>query len=90
MSPPDTGGMPSSTRCPSFAQRTQIRQPGSPTIAGFDNLETAFQYQLLKDPAHETAMLLGLVVEWGGTGAIHSGIAEPLSTLTPTFSFGQG
>jgi hypothetical protein len=69
---------------------TQIRQPGSPTVAGFDNLETAFQYQLLKDAAHETAMLLGLVVEWGGTGAIHSGIAEPFSTLTPTYYFGQG
>src|ERR1700675_1048444 len=48
----------------------QIRQPGSPPIAGFGNLETAFQYQLLKDPTHETAILLGLVVEWGGTGAI--------------------
>ena len=32
----------------------------------------------------------GLVVEWGGTGAIHSGIAEPYSVLTPTYSFGQG
>ena len=69
---------------------TQIRQPGNPTISGFGNLETAFQYQLLKDPTHETAMLLGLVVEWGGTGAIHSGIADPYSTLTPTYSFGQG
>jgi hypothetical protein len=69
---------------------TQIRQPGSPTIAGFGNLETAFQYQLLKDPTHETAMLLGLVVEWGGTGAIRSGIAEPYNVLTPTYSFGQG
>jgi hypothetical protein len=56
---------------------TQIRQPGSPTIAGFGNLETAFQYQLLKEPTHETAILLGLVVEWGGTGAVHSGIATP-------------
>jgi hypothetical protein len=39
---------------------TQIRQPGSPTIAGFGNLETAFQYELLKEPTYETAMLLGL------------------------------
>ena len=69
---------------------TQIRQPGSPTIAGFGNLETAFQYQLLKEPTHEIAILLGLVVEWGGTGAIHSGIATPYSTLTPTFYFGKG
>jgi hypothetical protein len=69
---------------------TQLRQPGNPTIAGFGNLETAFQYQLLKDPTHEMAMLLGLNVEWGGTGAIHSGIAETFSVLTPTYSFGQG
>ena len=69
---------------------TQIRQPGSPTIAGFGNLETAFQYQLLKEPTHETAILLGLVVEWGGTGAVHSGIATPYTVLTPTFYFGKG
>src|SRR3984957_7114917 len=61
---------------------TQIRQPGNPTISGFGNLETAFQYQLLKDPTHETAMLLGLVVERGGPGGIHSGIANPYSPLT--------
>ena len=69
---------------------TQIRQPGSPTIAGFGNLETAFQYQLLKEPTHETAILLGLVVEWGGTGAVHSGIATPYTVLTPTLYFGKG
>jgi hypothetical protein len=46
---------------------SQIRQPGGPTLAGFANLETAFQYQLLKDGSHELAMLLGLVVEWGGS-----------------------
>ena len=69
---------------------TQIRQPGSPTIAGFGNLETAFQYQLLKEPTHETAILLGFVVEWGGTGAIHSGIAAPYTVLTPTIYFGKG
>jgi hypothetical protein len=34
--------------------------------------------------------LLGLVVEWGGTGAVNSGLANPWSTLTPTFYFGKG
>ena len=53
-------------------------------------LDTAFQYQLLKEPTHEIAILLGLVVEWGGTGAVHSGIATPYTTLTPTFYFGKG
>jgi hypothetical protein len=68
----------------------QIRQPGGPTMAGFDNLSTAFQYQLLKDNSHELAVLLGLVVDWGGTGAINSGLATPYSVLTPTYYFGKG
>ena len=28
---------------------SQIRQPGGPTLAGFANLDTTFQYQLMKD-----------------------------------------
>jgi len=69
---------------------SHIHTPGGPTIAGFGNLDTAFQYQLLKDGPHELALLLGLVVEWGGTGAINSGLATSWSTLTPTFYFGKG
>ena len=69
---------------------SHIHQPGGFTIAGFNNLDTAFQYQLFKDRAHELALLVGLVVEWGGTGAINSGLATPWSTLTPTFYFGKG
>ena len=68
----------------------QIRPPGGPTLAGFDNLETTFQYQLLKDGPHELALLLGLIVDWGHTGATNSGIATTFSTLTPTFYFGKG
>jgi hypothetical protein len=69
---------------------TQIRQPGGPTMAGFGDLETTLQYQLLKDGSHETAMLLGLVVDWGGTGATNAGIGTSYSTLAPTYYFGQG
>ena len=69
---------------------SQIRGPGGPTMAGFGNLETTAQYQLLKDGSHELAMLLGLIVDWGGTGAINSGIATPYTTLTPTYYFGKG
>jgi hypothetical protein len=70
---------------------TQIHQPGGgPTQAGFDNLETALQYQLYKNSEHELALLVGLVMDWGSTGAINSGIATPYSTLTPTFYFGKG
>jgi hypothetical protein len=35
-------------------------------------------------------MLLGLIVDWGGTGATGAGIGTSYSVLTPTFYFGQG
>jgi hypothetical protein len=69
---------------------TQIRPTSGPKLAGFSDLETTLQYQLLKDDAHEFAMLLGLIVDWGGTGASNSGIGTPYSLYTPTFYFGQG
>jgi hypothetical protein len=69
---------------------SQIRQPGNPTRAGFANLDTTFQYQLMRDASHELAMLVGLSVEWGGTGNTGAGIATSFSVLTPTFNFGQG
>jgi len=69
---------------------SNIHQPGGFTMAGFSNLETTLQYQLLKDGPHELALLLGLIVDWGGTGAVDSGLATPWSTLTPTFYFGKG
>jgi hypothetical protein len=69
---------------------SQIRTPGGPTMAGFADLETTLQYQLLKDSSHELAMLLGVIVDWGGTGATNAGIGTPYSLLTPTYYFGQG
>lgn len=69
---------------------SQIRQPGAAKLAGYADLETTLQYQLLKDDPHELALLLGLVVDWGGTGATNSGIGTPYSLLTPTFYFGKG
>jgi hypothetical protein len=69
---------------------TQIGHSGGPTMAGFGDLETTFQYQLLKDSSHELAMLLGLIVDWGGTGATNAGIGTYFSVLTPTYNFGQG
>jgi hypothetical protein len=53
---------------------SQIRAPDGPTIAGFSDLETTLQYQLLKDSSHELAMLLGLIVDWAGTGATNAGL----------------
>jgi hypothetical protein len=69
---------------------TQIRQADGTLASGFQNLETAFQYQILKDPSHELAILTGLVVEWGNTGSTGSGLADRFSNITPTFYFGKG
>ena len=69
---------------------TQIRQPDGSLTAGFQNLETTFQYQLLKDRSHEFALRAGLIVERGNTGAINSGLGTSYSLLTPTLYFGKG
>jgi hypothetical protein len=69
---------------------SQIRTPGGPVVQGLGDLETTLQYQLLKDASHETAMLLGLIVDWGGTGNVNAGIGTSYSMLTPTYYFGQG
>ena len=69
---------------------TQIRQPDGSVTAGFQDLETTFQYQLLKDGSHELALLAGVIVDWGNTGANNSGLGTPYSLVTPTFYFGKG
>lgn len=69
---------------------SQLQQPGGFKKAGFSDLETTFQYQLMKNDDHELAMLLGLIVDWGGTGAVDSGIGTSYSELTPTYYFGKG
>jgi hypothetical protein len=60
-----------------------------PSAYGFQNLVTTPQFQLLKDPSHEVALLAGLIVDWGSSGAAGVG-AVPWSTLTPTFYYGKG
>lgn len=69
---------------------TQIRQPDGSVTAGFQDLETTFQYQLLKDGPHELALMAGVIVDWGNTGANNSGLGTSYSSVTPTFYFGKG
>jgi hypothetical protein len=69
---------------------SHVSQPGGFKMAGFSDLETTFQYQLMKNDPHELAMLLGLIVDWGGTGAVDSGIGTHYSLLTPTYYVGKG
>lgn len=69
---------------------TQIRQADGTLTTGFQNLDTAFQYQVLKDRSHELALLAGLTVDWGHTGSTGSGLATTYSQVTPTLYFGKG
>jgi hypothetical protein len=66
-----------------------LDMPGGGHESGFDNLGSSFQYQLLKDPDHELAMMASLDVDWGGTGSDAVG-AESFTTLTPTLFVGKG
>ena len=68
---------------------SHISPSGMPSMSGWQNLETAFQYQVLKDPIREFALLAGVVVEWGATGYDAVG-ADRFSTITPTLYFGKG
>jgi hypothetical protein len=45
---------------------------------------------LLKDGSHELALLAGVIVDRGNTGANNSGLGTPYSLVTPTFYFGKG
>ncbi len=69
---------------------TQIRQPDGSVTAGFQNLETTFQYQLVKDSSREFALLAGVIVDWGNTGATNSGLGTAYSLVTPTLYVGKG
>jgi hypothetical protein len=73
---------------------TRVSPPADPNNAspvgyGFQNLVTTAQFQLLKDPQHELALLAGVIFSWGGSGAVGVG-ATPWSTITPTGYFGKG
>src|SRR3984893_10280456 len=68
---------------------TQLRQPDGTVTSGFQNLGTAFQYQVVKDRSQELAVLAGLVVDWGHTGSTGSGLATTYSQVTPTLYFGE-
>jgi hypothetical protein len=68
---------------------TQLRPPGGPTVSGFQNLDTSFKFQFYTDALRELVMSASLAVEWGHTGSADV-VAEPFTTLTPTFFIGKG
>jgi hypothetical protein len=68
---------------------TRVKSPDGGKAQGFQNLETTLKYQVLKNPASESIVSLGLSAEWGESGADQVG-AERHSTFTPTVFFGKG
>ena len=69
---------------------TSIRQADGTLTQGFENFETTFAYQILKNREHELAILSALSVDWGRTGSTGSGIATNYSLVTPTLFVGKG
>jgi hypothetical protein len=63
--------------------------PRNGSHAGFDDLETGFKYQFVRDAKGELDMSVSLDVDWGGTGSSTVG-AAPFTTLTPTIFAGKG
>jgi hypothetical protein len=65
-------------------------QIGQPSLYGFQNLNTTLKYQFLQNAPHELLMSVGVIKEWGGTGATAQGIAGATGSTTPTIYFGKG
>jgi hypothetical protein len=68
---------------------TQVKDPASGKVQGFQNLQTTVKYQFVTSPEHEAILAVGLSAEWAGTGADQVG-SERHSTFTPTVYFGKG
>jgi len=62
---------------------------GAPSQYGFDDFSATVKYQFYQSDAHEFLTSLGVIREFGGTGAARVG-ADLASTTTPTFYFGKG
>jgi hypothetical protein len=67
----------------------QLRQEGTDTQRGFDNLAASLKYQFYKNDEHESIASVGLDADIGGTGAKRVG-RESFSTFTPALFFGKG
>jgi hypothetical protein len=74
----------------SFSEQwIHLHVPGEDNRSGFDNLETSFKYQFVRDANRQLAMSVSLDVDWAGTGSRAVG-AESFTTLTPTWLAGKG
>jgi hypothetical protein len=68
----------------------EIEDPvGAPSQYGFDDVTAAIKYQFYQSDAHEFLTSLGVIREFGGTGAAGV-VADPVSATTPTVYIGKG
>jgi hypothetical protein len=59
------------------------------TQAGVSDLDTTLKYQFYTNAEHEFTASVGVIREWGGTGAVEGG-ADPIGSTTPTVYWGYG
>ncbi len=69
---------------------SMIQQLGQNNLHGWQNLNLTLKYQLPANAEHEFLMSVGVIREFGGTGAVNQGIADGIGTTTPTIYFGKG
>jgi hypothetical protein len=60
------------------------------TLNGWGNIETQLKYQLYVNPEHEFIVSVAGNVEWGHTGNVGSGFADPFSSITAKGFVGKG
>lgn len=68
---------------------TILSPAGDKSRFGWQNLTTTLKYQTLADPTHEFLLSVGVVRDWGSTGAQSIG-ADAYGATTPTVYFGKG
>ena len=60
------------------------------TLTGWGNIETQLKYQLYVNPEHEFIVLAAVNAEWGHTGNVGSGLADPFTSITVKGFVGKG
>jgi hypothetical protein len=60
------------------------------TVNGWGNLETQLRYSFYINPEHEFVLSASGAAEWGHTGDVGVGIADPYTNLTASLYAGKG
>ncbi len=59
-------------------------------LSGWGNIETQLKYQLYVNPEHEFIVSTAIDAEWGHTGDVGAGFADPYTNLTAKGYVGKG